>query len=92
MAGCMDADWEARAEAYITGVFAADSSGHDIWHSIRVYRTAMSLRMQIITSLRAQLYLPRMALYLQTRTARLFLQTARQSLRARLILSTLMVL
>jgi len=43
MAGCMDADWEARAEAYITGVFAADSSGHDVWHSIRVYRTAMSI-------------------------------------------------
>jgi uncharacterized protein len=39
----MDADWEAKAEAYIAGVFAADSSGHDIWHSVRVYRTAMAI-------------------------------------------------
>lgn len=39
----VDLDCERRLELYIKDVFEGDSSGHDYFHSIRVYKMAMKI-------------------------------------------------
>ena len=33
----------ARARAFVEGLFEGDSSGHDIWHTVRVHDLAVSI-------------------------------------------------
>lgn len=39
----MRRDILSEAEGFVRGLFSGDSSGHDVWHTLRVYRTAMHI-------------------------------------------------
>ena len=40
---CMDDQVFARARAFVEGLFEGDSSGHDIWHTVRVHDLAVAI-------------------------------------------------
>lgn len=39
----MDESIEVAALAYVKEFFAGDATGHDVWHTVRVYRTALAI-------------------------------------------------